>query len=125
LAKSLHRTEFKGKVSEGDVDKSRGVALCSTLYIIDAAALSKRLDTFCEKHGLRAITQSGFRKCRGTISTIFALMHAVNNTCSSEAPGGLNCLLVSCFVDFLKAFDSVPRALVWKDEENWEYMATS
>jgi hypothetical protein len=48
---------FKGKGSEGDVDNYRGVAICSTLYRIYAAALSKRLDIFCEKHGLRAITQ--------------------------------------------------------------------
>ncbi len=105
---------FKGKGSEGDVDNYRGVAICSTLYRIYAAALSKRLDVFSEKHGLRAVTQCGFRKRCGTISAIFALMHAINNTCSSVVQGGKNKPMVSCFVDFRKAFDSVPRALVWK-----------
>jgi hypothetical protein len=102
---------FKGKGSEGDVDNYRGVAICSTLYRIYAAALSKQLDVFSEKHGLRAVTQCGFWKCCGTI---LALMHAINNTCSSEFQGGKNKPMVSCFVDFREAFDSVPRALVWK-----------
>jgi hypothetical protein len=59
---------FKGKGSEGDVDNYRGVAICSTLYRIYAAVLSKRLDVFSEKNGLREITQCGFRKRGGTIA---------------------------------------------------------
>jgi hypothetical protein len=85
---------FQGKGSEGDVNNYRGVAICSTLYIIYAAALSKRLDDLSEKHGLRANTQCGFRKGCGTISAFFALKHAINNTCTrgeKQAHGVLLC----------------------------------
>jgi hypothetical protein len=84
------------------------------LYKIYAAALSKRLDVFCERHGLKAIIKCGFRKRHGTISAIFALMHAINKTCSSEVQGGENKPVVFCYIDFHKAFDSIPRDLVWK-----------
>jgi hypothetical protein len=105
---------YKGKGSDLDTDNYRGVAVCSTLYRIYAGILKNRLDDLCEKHGLRAITQCGFRKKTGTISAIFALSHAIHKRCSSISQGGSSEALHVCFVDFKKAFDSVPRRLIWK-----------
>ena len=105
---------YKGKGSEFDTDNYRGVAVCSTLYRIYSGILNNRLDDFCEKHSLRAVTQCGFRKRNGTISAIFALSHAIHKSCSSKAQGGLDTPLHVCFVDFKKAFDSAPRLMIWK-----------
>jgi hypothetical protein len=76
--------------------------------------LKNILDDLCEKHGLRAITQCGFRMNTRIISAIFVLSHAIHNRCSSIYQGGMNEYLHVCFVDFKKDFDSVSRMQIWK-----------
>jgi hypothetical protein len=104
---------YKGKGPDLDTDNYRGVAVCSTIYRIDAGILNNILDDLCEKHGLRTITQCGFQKKTGTIIAILALSHAIHKRCSSMSQGGSNEALHVCFVDFKRTFDSVPRRLIW------------
>jgi hypothetical protein len=105
---------YKGKGAKDDLNSYRGITITCCLYKVYAMILNTRLDRHCEAFSLRAITQCGFRKQLGTISALFALQHSIHTTCTPRSKGGLGEPLVTCFVDFSKAFDSVRRNLIWK-----------
>jgi sorting nexin-29 len=59
-----------------------------------------------ESLGVRAVTQCGFRKEHGTIDALFTLTHLINQARHNKRK------LYVVFVDFKKAFDTVPRDLL-------------
>ena len=104
----------KGNGPRDSLDHHRGISVLSSLYKLYCSILYARLDNACEKEGIRAESQCGFRKKMGTISAAFALQYAIYATCSAKSEGGLELPLFVSFVDFQKAFDSLLRPLIWK-----------
>ena len=74
--------------------------LCTTL-------LNNRLTLFIEEHNTISEAQTAFRKGYSTLDHIFALHHLIN--IFLKKGGKQYC----AFVDFEKAFDTVPRMQLW------------
>ena len=60
-----------------------------------------------ERHGLRARGQAGFRKDHRTTDQVFILRTLIESSRSLKQP------LFTCYVDFKKAYDTIPRDLLW------------
>ena len=58
--------------------------------------------------GILKAEQRGFRKMHGTVNSIFTLKTLIDKYVKSKPQKHQN-LLFSCFVDFGKAFDCIPR----------------
>ena len=102
---SLAPLHKKGDVL--DPTNYRGIAIIPLVAKLYASVLEHRLSHALETSGLRATGQAGFRKDRRTTDNIFTLYSAV------EAARADNEALFACFIDFSKAFDSIPRELLW------------
>ena len=96
----------KGDLS--DMDAYRAIAVGSAISKIFAQVMLARLDKWAEAHDWRAKTQFGFRKGRGTAEATFLLRHLIDKAQDARSP------LYAAFIDFRKAYDSVPRELLWK-----------
>jgi hypothetical protein len=70
--------------------------------------LDARLSAWAEERGLRASGQAGFRKDHRTTDQLFILRTLVEQSKAKKKP------LYCCFVDFKKAFDTVPREKLWQ-----------
>jgi hypothetical protein len=95
---------FKGKGSDRDMNCYRGIAVGSILGKVFERILYTRANAAAEAHSLRAPTQFGFRKGHGTLDGLFVLRHLIDQARHNKKP------LICLFVDFEKAFDTVPRA---------------
>ncbi len=69
--------------------------------------LDKRLNEWAEQHGLCAKGQVGFRKDYRITDQLFILQTLIEQSKAKKKP------LYCCFVDFKKAFDTVPREVIW------------
>ena len=67
--------------------------------------LNEKLMTWTEQHQLRARGQAGFRKDHRTTDQTFVVRSLIGKAKADKQP------LYSCFVDFKKAYDTVPRDL--------------
>ena len=75
--------------------------------------IERRLAQWAEKHGMQARGQAGFRKDHRTTDNILVLRSLIDKQKQSRQKGGTG-KLYCCFVDFRKAFDTVPRTLLWQ-----------
>ena len=66
------------------------------------------MSAWAEDQLLRAQGQAGFRKDHRTVDQVFVLSTLIANARKSKRK------LYSCFVDFKKAFDTVPRQQLWQ-----------
>ena len=89
-----------------DLSLHRGIAVGSIFAKLGERYRYFRLSDACERKKLRCPTQCGFRPEHGTLDAIFSLQHAVDQT------RHMGKCLISCLVDFLKAFDKVDRKLM-------------
>jgi hypothetical protein len=97
---------FKG----GDAskfDNYRGITVGPILAKLFAMILEKRLNEWVEQHGLRAKGQVGFHKDYHTTDQLFILQTLIEQSKAKKKP------LYCYFVDFKKAFDIVPREVLW------------
>ena len=90
------------------MDNYRAITVGSAISKIFAQVIRGRLDVWAENGGWRAQTQFGFRKGLGTAEAVFMLRHLVEKAQSGKKA------LCAAFIDFKKAYDSVPRELLWK-----------
>ena len=90
-----------------DPGNYRGIAVGSLLAKLYAAMLNERLSAWAERHGLRARGQAGFRKDHRTTDQVFVLRTLIERARADRQP------LYSCYVDFKKAYDTIPRDLLW------------
>ena len=104
LPKDLRDGKRKGDRHE--CSNYRGIALLSIAGKLYANILVMRLQSLSEKH--LPESQCGFRPSRGTTDMIFTLRQ-IQEKCREQ-----NLPLYICFVDFRKAFDSVPRDMLWR-----------
>ena len=90
-----------------DVTNYRPISVGDSLEKLYATVLNARLVGWLEANGLRAAGQAGFRPNLGTEHQLFALRHCVEECRRRHQP------LYACFLDFAKAYDSLPRQLLW------------
>ena len=85
-----------------------GITVTPVLSKLCAMVLEARLSVWAESRGIRADGQAGFRKGHRTVDHVFTLRALV--TQAKQRKRKLFC----CFVDFKKAFDSIPREQLWQ-----------
>jgi len=91
-----------------EFDNYRGITVGPAVGKLFAMVLEERLTRWAETQELRAIGQAGFRRGFRTTDQLFVLRTLVEQSKANLKP--LHC----CFVDFKKAFDTVPRARLWE-----------
>jgi len=99
---------YKGKGNKHDPNNYRGITLQSCIAKAFTKIINIRLGDYLERKNLLHDEQNGFRKnrcCQDQISTLYFIIE--NRRLSKEDT-------FACFVDFKKAFDSVPRDILWK-----------
>ena len=105
--KMLVSPVFK-KGDKADLANYRPISVGDALAKLYAVVLNNRLLPWLESHHLRAPTQAGFRPQLGTSHPLFGLRHFIDVSARTRRP------LYVCFVDLTKAYDTVPRALLWQ-----------
>jgi hypothetical protein len=96
---------------KGDVDDPgnyRLITIGPILGKLYARVVNRRMTEWAERCRYRAVGQAGFRPKQSTVDQLFVLNTITEDAKSRGQP------LYACFVDFRKAFDSVPRALLWE-----------
>ena len=71
-----------------------------------------RISSWVEKEGKRAKGQAGFRTRHSTIDHCITLRHFIEKVWNIQGEEAF-----CCFVDFKKAFDTVPRDKLWRRME--------
>jgi hypothetical protein len=92
----------------GDCGNYRGVTVGTALSKLYAMVLNDRLSAWCEKYHCRADGQAGFRKDFRCTDQQFILRTLI------ERAKFRSRRLYCCFVDFSKAFDTIPRDKLWE-----------
>ena len=99
----IHKRDDRSKV-----ENYRGITLLSALGKLFTSILNNRLYDYMVQKGILKAEQGGFRKMHGTVDSIFTLKTLIDKYEKSKPQKHRN-LLFSCFVDFRKAFDCIPR----------------
>jgi hypothetical protein len=86
----------------------RPIAVVQLLSKVYAMIMHHRLSAWTESEGVREPAQTGFRPHHATTHHAFVLQHHI--TRYKAAGKKLYC----CFIDFAKAYDSVPRHKLWQ-----------
>ena len=86
----------------------RGITLLSCLGKLFTQILNKRLEHYLEDKEILPRELCGFRSNHSTIDCILTLKSLVDKYVKSKRKKTKN-YLFTCFVDFKKAFDSIPR----------------
>lgn len=86
----------------------RSIALLNNLFKIFTQILVSRIYNWCEENNIINEGQMGFRKQRGCLDGIFVLSAIVGLRIRS-----LNKKVYAAFVDFKRAFSSVPHEKLW------------
>ena len=97
---------------KGDMSNYRGITVGSVVAKLFAMILDHRIAEWAEGEGIKTKGQAGFRKDFCTTDNIFVLKSLIDKQKQMHGK------LYSCFVDFKKAFDTVPRGLLWQVLEN-------
>ena len=92
--------------------------MLSALGKIYTSILNNRLHEYMVQKGILKAEQCGFRKMYATVDSIFTLKTLIDKYVKSKPQKHRN-LLFSCFVDFRKAFDCIPREKL-VDKQNKE-----
>ena len=90
-----------------DPNNYRGITVTPVLSKLFAMILEARMSSWAESSNVRAEGQAGFRKDHRTSDNVFIMSTMVANAKKQRRK------LYCCFVDFKKAFDSVPRQKLW------------
>ena len=95
------------KGDKNDCNNYRGVTVGTALSKLYAMILNKRLMEWTEKHKLRANAQAGFRSDHRCPDNVFILRTLIEQAKAHKKS------LYCCFIDFSKAFDTIPRTKLW------------
>ncbi len=98
---------------KSDMSNYRGITVGSVIAKLFAMILEQRIASWAEEHGVKAKGQAGFRKDFRTTDNIFILRSLIDKQRQARLKGKAG-KLYCCFVDFRKAFDTVPRAVLWQ-----------
>ena len=94
-----------------DCRNYRTVTVGSLFGKIFASVIERRISEWAERNNIRAKGQAGFRRKHGTQDHLLSLRVIIEKVRKSGH-------LFACFVDFSKAFDTVPRDRLWTRLEN-------
>ena len=92
-----------------DPDNYRGISLISCLYKLFTAILNKRLSKYCIENSILPENALGFVSGNRTSDAHLIIHYLTQNYCHKN-----NRQLYTCFVDFSKAFDCIPRDLLFQ-----------
>ena len=92
-----------------DPDNYRGISLISCLYKLLTAILNARLSMFCKENNILSKAQLGFVSGNRCSDAHFILHNLIKDYCHKR-----NRRLYTCFVDFSKAFDCIPRDILFE-----------
>ena len=92
-----------------DPDNYRGISLISCLYKLLTAILNKRIAAYCLENEILSKAQLGFVMGNRCSDGHFILHNLVKDYCHANGRW-----LYSCFVDFSKAFDCIPRDILFE-----------
>ena len=113
------------KGNPNDPSNYRGISLLSCLAKFFYTILNNRLLQFVTANEILAPNQLGFLPGNRTSDAHIILHNLINKHCHKS-----NKYIYGCFVDFSKAFDSVPRDILFKKlvkygitRHNWEISA--
>ena len=95
----------KGDTNHGG--NYRGILLVSHVGKHFTSLINSRLLKWCERNNILTDAQFGFRPSLGTIDAIFALPSLIYNILRKGKR------LYCCFIDYIKAFDSVSHVKIW------------
>ena len=98
---------------KSDMSNYRGITVGFVTAKLFAMTPEQRIASWAEEHAVKAKGQAGFRNSFRTTDNIFILRSLIDKqkeTRKQGKCGKLHC----CFVDFRKAFDTVPRAVLWQ-----------
>ena len=95
----------KGDTNHGG--NYRGISLVSHVGKHFTSLINSRLLKWCERNNILTDAQFGFRPSLGTIDAIFALPSLIYNILRKGKR------LYCCFIDYIKAFDSVSHVKIW------------
>ena len=98
---------------EHNPDNYRGITVGTILSKLYATVLERRISSWAEDKGLRASGQAGFRKDHRTTDNIL-IMRTLIESSKALKTSKQHGMLYACFVDFRKAFDTVPREKLWQ-----------
>jgi hypothetical protein len=96
-----------------DPGNYRGIAVGTVIAKVYASMINQRLSDWAEDEGLRAQGQAGFRKDHRCSDHLLTLRTVIEQQRAKK--GGK---LYACFVDFTKAYDTIPRDLLWQKLES-------
>jgi hypothetical protein len=100
---------FKKKGDPKDPSNYRGITLLSCIGKVFTSLISMRLNSFVENFELLGEEQAGFRKKHSTVDHLFVL-YGLIDIYIKKARKKLYCT----FVDYSKAFDTVPHIHLWR-----------
>lgn len=99
---------YKNKGSVDDVDNYRGITLLSCLGKAFTSLLNNRLNLYLTETSGIGPEQAGFRSGYSTMDHVFALKALIDLYLTKKKR------LYCCFIDYKKAFDTVPRLGLWR-----------
>ena len=85
----------------------RGISLISCVFKLFSAVLNNRLMNFCKMKNILSEEQLGFIPGNRTSDAHLILHNLIQDYCHKKGEK-----LFSCFIDFSKAFDSIPRDIL-------------
>ena len=97
------------KGSKGDPSNYRGITLLSCFGKLFLAILNNRLMQFTVDKSILSPSQLGFLPGNRTSDAHIIINNLVRKYCHKK-----NSKIFSCFIDFAKAFDTVPRGILFK-----------
>ena len=96
--------------SKMDPDNYRGISLISCFSKFFSAILNIRLTQFALDRGIFSKSQLGFLAGCRTADALLILGNLIEFYCKRNSK-----YIFGCFVDFKKAFDSIPRSILLKN----------
>ena len=100
---------YKKKGDLADPNNCRGISLLSYVGKVFTSLISSRMSEFLEYFENIGAEQAGFRKGFSTTDHIFVFYSLIQLYTKFKKK-----TLYCCFVDYKKAFDTVPRVLLWQ-----------